>query len=394
MKVSGFLWVVIAFFSFSYHLPTFAETSIELQTKERVHSKILPNRLTGFAVSPDGLRVAYVVGAGQYSEKYQRDEDAEGWQSNKLVVDGKLGHSYYSIDIDEVFFSPNSQHFAYLMGTGNYSQQILVVDKKQVGECRYAQAAKFTDDSKSCICVATGPNGHILDTKKNEGYTGNGYPTFSPDHKRLAVAISIRDENLAISEAYMVIDGKEGKKYHQVGEHIKQGIVFSPDSKNIAYMAAINSGKEDSSGFRIQEWRVVLNDKEDKPYRYVSNITFSPNSTKLAYVAHNAIDGKTKAKSFIVQNGVAGKAYDEIADLVFSPDSKTLAYVAHKNKKMFVVVNGKEDKSYDYVLAKNTYEANYSDVLETGSLHFDSNQKLKYLAVRNKQILLVETSFK
>lgn len=290
-----------------------------------------------------------------------------------------------------MFFSPDSQHFAYLMPTGNYTPKTLVIDDIKVGECEYNQAAKFTDNSKSWICVETDANGHILDAKKNEGYTGNGHPTFSPDRKRLAVAISIWDKNPAKSEVHMVIDGKEGKKYNDVGEHFKQGIVFSPDSKNIAYMAAINSGKEDAKGFRVQAWRVVLNNKEDEPHRFVSDITFSPNSAKLAYIAENFLNGKEKY--LVIKNGVSGKSYDGIDDLVFSPDSKTLAYVAYKNKKMFVVVNGKEGKPYEYVLAKNTYEPDYSKQLETGSLHFDSNKKLRYLAVRGKQIVLVETSF-
>ena len=518
MKVSGFLWVVIAFFSFSYHLPTFAETSIKLQTKERVHSKILPNRLTGFTVSPDGLRVAYIVGAGEYSAKHQRDEDEEGWESNKLVVDGKLDRPYWSLE--KWSFSPNSQRIAYIARSTesffavvdgaeyeHYGYKGSTPDNQQI---RDIYQLRFSPDSSSFVYVASsyaaeGPSFVVVNGKKEKPYASVHEPVFSPDSKKLAyqaepvseyggfnvidgvegkkyfsaiheggiifspdskryaycidiqknndrprriivvddkeqgdcssdikfspnsqhfayvnqnilffdgkaskaypvnklkgLQFSLDSKRLAFvadsdGEAYMVIDGKEGKKYNEVGEHFRQGIVFSPDSKSIAYMAAINSAKKDKSGYRIQEWRVVLNDKEDKPYRYVSNITFSPNSTKLAYVAHNAIDGNAKAKSFVIQNGVAGKAYDEIDDLVFSPDSKSLAYVARKNIKMFVVVNGKESKPYEYVIAKGTYERNFQKILETGSLRFDSNQKLRYLAVRNKQILLVETSFK
>ena len=369
MKVSGFLWVVIAFFSFSYHLPTFAETSIKLQTKERVHSKILPNRLTGFTVSPDGLRVAYVVGAGKFSEDYGNGYGDRGWENNKLVVDGRRGRSYPIINF--VTFSQNSQHIAYISEHGRFGG-LLIVDDKEITECSEGVTIKFADDNQSHYCVSGDQQVRLS--------------SYSPDHKRFAVTKSIWNDSRSKRVAYMVVDGKEGKKYNQI-----DGYYFSPDSNNIAYVAVINSDKI-VRGYLHQEFRVVLNDKEDKPYRSVRDITFSPNSAKLAYVALNSIEGN--ANSFVIQNGIAGKAYDEIHDLVFSPDSKNLAYVARKNKKMFVVVNGKEDKSYDYVLAKNTYEANYSDVLETGSLRFDSNQKLRYLVVQNKQILLVETSFK
>lgn len=369
MKVSGFLWAVITFFSFSYHLPTFAETSIKLQTKERVHSKILSNRLSGFTVSPDGLRVAYVVGAGKYSEDYGNGYGDKGWENNKLVVDGRIGRSYQSINF--VTYSQNSQHIAYISEHGAFGG-LLVVDNEEITECSEGVNIKFSDDNQSHYCVSGDQQVRLS--------------SLSPDQKRFAVAKSIWNENRTKRLAYMVVDGEKGKKYNEI-----HGYYFSPDSNNIAYVAVTNSDKI-VSGYLHQEFRVVLNDKEDKPYRSVRDITFSPNSAKLAYVALNSIEGN--ANSFVIQNEVAGKAYDEIHDLVFSPDSKTLAYVAQKNKKMFVVVNGKEGKSYEYVLAKNTNEPDYSEFLETGSLRFDSNQKLRYLAVRNKQIMLVETNFK
>ena len=363
MKVSSFVWTVIALFLFSYHPPTFAESSVTFQTKERVHSKILPNRLTGFSVSPDGLRVAYVVGAGKYSEDYGNGYGDKAWENNKLVIDGKRGR--LDPNIDFVTFSQNSQDIAYL------SLSQLVVNDKVVGECLQGSTIKFADDNQSHYCVSGDQQVRLS--------------SYSPDNKRFAIRKSIWNENRTKRLAYIVVDGKEGKKYNQI-----DGYYFSPDSNNIAYVAVINSDRI-VSGYLHQEFRVVLNDKEDKPYRSVRDITFSPDSAKLAYVALNSIEGN--ANSFVILNGVAGKAYDDIQDLVFSSDSKTLAYVASKNKKMFVVVNGKEGKPYEYVLAKNTSEPNYSELLETGSLRFDSNQKLRYLAVRNKQIVLVETNF-
>ncbi len=377
MKVFGFLWAIITFFSFSYHLPSFAETSIKLQTKERVHSKILPNRLSGFTVSPDGLRVAYVVGAGKYSQDYGNGYGDGAWQWESVVVDDKVGKRYDGIHIPPVF-SPNRQHILYSVWLN--SSVIHVLDKKETG-CLEYQHIEFRDDDLPYLCVENDQRGNALKSKQTSKYVGKGYPTYSPDNQRLAVQISSFNENPLKREAYLVTDGKEGKKYNQIDTTL-----FSPDSKSIAYKAVLFS----SNGDRTE--RVVLNNKEDKAYRDVSDITFSPDSSELAYVAHNSIYA-TKERYFVIQNGVAGKTYDEIHDLVFSPDSKTLAYVARKNKKMIVVVNGKEGKSYEYVLAKNTNEPDYSEFLETGSLRFDSNQKLRYLAVRNKQILLVETSF-
>lgn len=376
MKTFAFLWVVVTCFSLTYHLPTFAETSIKLQTKERVHSKILPNRLSGFTVSPDGLRVAYVVGAGKYSEDYGNGFGDSGWEKQSAVVDGKAGKRYDGVQAPPIF-SPDGQHVVYSAYWGG--SEIQVLDNKET-DCLPNQHIEFRNDGLPLLCVENDQQRNAQNSKQNRKYIGKGYPTFSPDNQRLAVEINSSNENPLKREAYMVIDGKDGKKYNQINTKL-----YSPDSSKFAYVAVINRNEN------VHEWRVVLNNKEDKSYPYVSDIIFSPDSLQLAYIAHSS--QARVGKSFVLKNGISGKQYDAINDLAFSPDSKTLAYVVSKNKKMFVVVNGIEGKPYDYILAKGVYEDGFSE-LEVGSLRFNSNQKLRYLAVRNKQILLVESSFK
>jgi len=71
--------------------------------------------------------------------------------------------------------------------------------------------------------------------------------------------------------------------------------------------------------------------------------TISPNNKHLAYIA---ISG---SKQHVVVNDRAEKSYDEIGDLTFSPDSAHVAYTAKKGKKWIIVVDGKEGKLYDEI---------------------------------------------
>ena len=69
----------------------------------------------------------------------------------------------------------------------------------------------------------------------------------------------------------------------------------------------------------------------------------SPDSRRVAYVA------KDGAKRHVVVDGKEEKAYDfiDVTSLAFSPDSHRVAYVASIGGKQIVVVDGNEGKPYD-----------------------------------------------
>ncbi len=71
----------------------------------------------------------------------------------------------------------------------------------------------------------------------------------------------------------------------------------------------------------------------------VQSVIFTPDSKNIAYIATNT-DGKICA----VVVGQEGKPHYDIdaSSLTFSPDGKYVAYVAKKRRKMFVVVNDSE----------------------------------------------------
>jgi Tol biopolymer transport system component len=115
----------------------------------------------------------------------------------------------------------------------------------------------------------------------------------------------------------------------------------------------------------------VIDGVESKGYDNLTKSApvFSPDSKRVAYIA---VRGE---KQFIVVDGVEGKEYDGIlkGTPAFSPDSKRIAY----GVKRWVVVHGGKTKEF-------------ADIVNGICLVFDSSTKLHTLAVRDKEIFLVE----
>ncbi len=128
------------------------------------------------------------------------------------------------------------------------------------------------------------------------------------------------------------------------------------------------------------QWCVVVDGKEEKPYDGLEEgtLVFSPDSKRVAYVA------RTSSKQRVVVDGKEEKQYDAIVvgTLVFSPDSKHVAYVARADSRVFVVMDSKEEKQYDAIIALGTNGE--------GRIVFDSANSLHYLAAKGQGIYLVE----
>jgi len=76
-------------------------------------------------------------------------------------------------------------------------------------------------------------------------------------------------------------------------------------------------------------------------------LTVSPDRQHAAYMA---IKGD---KIFVVVDGKPDPTYDGIGALVFSPDSQRLAYTVRQGKKWLMVVDGKPGPTYDNIVGGN-----------------------------------------
>jgi len=85
------------------------------------------------------------------------------------------------------------------------------------------------------------------------------------------------------------------------------------------------------------------------------SVLFSPDSKRLAYVAGAA----AKARRSVILDGVEGKQYDDVVSgsLIFSQNSAHFAYLAKKGARWLAVVDGVEMKEYDEVLVAIAFDA-------------------------------------
>jgi hypothetical protein len=153
---------------------------------------------------------------------------------------------------------------------------------------------------------------------------------FSPDSRRVAYIAEKSDKEC------VVIDGVAGKEYSSVQIDF---CLFSPDSKRVAYKAVIY-GENLTAG---NKWFVVIDGEEGDPYQTADKVTFSPDSKHIAYIADGGVYLDRK------QMKRPGGVVFEYNGLLFSPDSEHLVYVIGQNGKQSVVVDGVPGKQYDEI---------------------------------------------
>lgn len=153
----------------------------------------------------------------------------------------------------------------------------------------------------------------------------------SPDASRAAYIVR---EKIGM---HVEVSGLAHRHYDAVS-----GLTFSPDSTLIAYAAA-----------REGAWFAVFGEREFGPYADIGKTSpvVSPDSR---HVAYSALVG---AGAWVaVRDGeVIGGPYEGFAPggLLFSPDSSRLAYVVKNGNVWTVVVNGREEGSHLSVMQRS-----------------------------------------
>ncbi|MGI8981136.1 MAG: hypothetical protein ACR2FY_18065 [Pirellulaceae bacterium] len=351
----------------------------------------------GLIFTPDSKRIVYGVKIG---ENYQmREESLDG--SKRM----ERQHGF----VNHFFYGPAGQ-IGYIAREGD-KQFVFYDGKEDTNRFDEIQQLIVSDDGKHVAYIAE-PSGFddvaVINGKPGKVYGGfdsisKGSLRLSPDGSRAGYAVK------KSREAYVVLDGKDEKAYVGV-----MGLVFSPDSKRVAYTAIVGNkkwltvvdGKEGAAydalgtpgispdsksvvmGAKLGEREFILlngqpqiNGLAQKGYQQTGAPRFSPDGSRLVYLA------KAGGRWLVVDSGKEQKPYDAIDDdFYFSADSRHLATLVADGEQEMVVVDGLEGNRYDMVLTLAGGEVHF-DAAATGS---GGGTAFHYLAARGNELLLVE----
>jgi hypothetical protein len=275
----------------------------------------------------------------------------KGLNQDVLVLDGKEG-PVQNIAPNSLKFSPDGLRYAYAIGVSNSTgENSLLFDVDEKG----ASPAGSNGAGKKRMRYG-GATRVVVDGKESRDYfaVATREILFSPDSRHVAYHASAPERPTMANPSVIVHDGVESAPYEKI---LKGTPVFSPDSQHLAFAAE-----------RDGQWRVVLDGKEGETYDGIDDsfFAFSADSRHLVSRARRGdrwfalVDGKELR---LTEDGASGW-------VAFSPDSRRMAVVAFRGDRQNWLIDGKLDPAFDRV-SKLTFSPN--------------NQRFSYSGERSNQ---------
>lgn len=247
------------------------------------------------------------------------------WQDGKqtAVVDGIEGP--FHDEIASLNFDPETGAIRYVATNRRTNEAFLYRGDKVVRKLPFPDKGikrASPNAEHYAYSVRTGEKERvIIDGVEQPLYDEINEIKYSPNSLRVAYVARRGDRR------FVVLDGKEQKHYDGISGMLSgketeglNAFIFSPDSSRLAYAARI--GKE-----RL----VVVDGIEGRPYHLVYSFLFSPNSMRLAYMAEKPAPGGVflhGTTTHVVVDGIEDREYTEVFGMVFSPDSSRFSYGA------------------------------------------------------------------
>jgi hypothetical protein len=322
--------------------------------------------------SADGTRRAYVAQQGK---------------ARFLVVDGTEKPHYD--DIGVFGFSPDGRRFAYAGKDGE--QQVLVIDDVPAHRYDHVYSIVFSPDSRRLGYHASREGRHfvVIDSKEGKPYDFINLfmPLFSPDSRRYAYAGGFVDEGDHF-RANLVIDGET-----VVSKTGIAWLAFSPDSRHV-----VCAGADDG-------WTPIINGKERDWRGGVGRLLYSPDSRHVVFTAglqdwhSTALEEKRNNQWWVVVDGTPGPLYDLVLDP--SHGQWTTSMMDENGKARYP----RDPLTYSYSYYRQrqrrwqltvdfgeTVPFSWQRPPEYQGIFFDAPDRIRYLAVKEQGIYLVETS--
>jgi len=255
---------------------------------------VITGEIRTLVLGPDGQHCAYVRAAAR---------------TEQIVVDGIPGRSFQTVD--QLCFSPDGKHFAYLGKTSGVTSDAQVVLDGQpspsLGEAGQSSILRFSPDGQHFAYVT---HSHVvLDGKSGLSGTPALATEFRPEgggfifSANSAHTAYIMNDDKAGQQA--VVDGQPGPAFPG---HVYD-LTLSSDGRHSAF--AVEFGRFEHGGnptiFHQGNWEVVLDGQPGPKFDAVGpRFAFSPDGNHVAYAAETAKQWRVYA------DGTTGPAFDHI----------------------------------------------------------------------------------